>query len=74
MGVNNTCYERVTLYLKKEHVQFLNKIVAEITNENQSSVGKSELVRAVLDDCCDINDWKSKALFEKICKKDEKKK
>lgn len=73
MGVHNTQNPRVTLYLKKEHVQFLKNVTSNLS-EGTTRTSSSELVRAILDMHCGISDWKTEALISAIEKVKEKEK
>lgn len=72
MGVNETSYPRVTVYLKKAHIEFLDKIVSDIHNDDETKINRSDLVRAILDHFCNSKDNKSRALYKEFLKKTNK--
>lgn len=69
MGVNNTRYERVTVYLKKSQVEFLNELINEMSNPNIVKPSRSDVVRAILDKYCNTEDWQTSGLIDMISKK-----
>lgn len=69
MGVHNTAYQRVTVYLKKAHVDFLDRIISELTIQENSGPSRSDLIRALLDKHCSTEDWRTNSLLNEIEKK-----
>lgn len=74
MGVHNTSFERITIYLKEEHIEFLDNIISQLGESKQTIPNRSELVRALLDKYSGTNDWQSKQLYQIICKNNIEKK
>jgi hypothetical protein len=73
MGVQNTRYNRVTLYLKRAHLSFLDSIINEISEENPDSnrLSRSDLIRAILDKQCGTEDWQTDFIYNNIEKKNK---
>lgn len=63
MGVKNTRYERVTVYLKKAQVDFLKKVIHETSDQNVNKLSRSDVIRAILDCYCDTKDWQTEGLL-----------
>ena len=63
MGVNDTSYPRVTIYLKKNHIEFLNDIIAEMRHD-ETKISRSDLIRAILDHYCDTKTPISRGIYE----------
>lgn len=66
MGVQNTRYERVTVYLKKAQTKFLNDLIKEMSEPNVIKPSRSDVIRVILDQYCNTEDWQTKGLLEKI--------
>lgn len=66
MGVKNSRYERVTVYLKKAQVDFLSDLLKEITDPNVNKPSRSDIIRGILDQYCNTEDWQTEGLLNVI--------
>lgn len=66
MGISNTRYQRVTVYLKQAQITFLNELINEIKDPNIIKPSKSDVIRAILDEYCNTEDWHTKGLLDLI--------
>lgn len=66
MGINNTKYKRVTVYLKEAQLNFLDGLIKEFSGPNISTPSRSDVIRAILDSHCNTEDWQTIGLLEKI--------
>ena len=73
LGIHNTSYERITVYVKKEHIDFLDDLISDLQGTKQTVPSRSELIRALLDKYCGSLDWYSKELYSLISEKGPKK-
>lgn len=69
MGVQNTRYERVTVYLKKAQTKFLNELIEDMSEPNVIKPSRSDVIRVILDQYCNTEDWQTKGLLDKIKQK-----
>ncbi len=69
MGVKNTKYERITVYLKKAHVTFLNELLMEMSDPNVNKLSRSDIIRVILDQYCNTEDWQSIGLLNTLKKR-----
>jgi Arc/MetJ-type ribon-helix-helix transcriptional regulator len=66
MGIKNTHYDRVTVYLKNSQKSFLNELIKDLENKGVSVPSRSDLIRAIIDEATGDTDWKSRSLVEAI--------
>lgn len=66
MGVNNTRYDRITVYLKTNQRNFFNRLIADFEERKVSVPSRSDLMRAIIDEMTGDLDWKTRPLIEAI--------
>jgi metal-responsive CopG/Arc/MetJ family transcriptional regulator len=69
MGVHNTVYPRITVYLKQSHLDFLDNIIKGLSQDETNPPSRSDLIRVIIDKHLGIEDWRTKALYEEIISK-----
>lgn len=62
MGVYNTKNPRVTVYLKKVHVDFLDGVIRGQSQKDIPIFARSELVRVILDKLCKPEDYSTEGI------------
>jgi metal-responsive CopG/Arc/MetJ family transcriptional regulator len=66
MGVKNTQYERVTVYLKEAQLIFLDSLIEDLRKQGSTVPSRSDLVRAIIAEHTDSSDWMTQSLIEAI--------
>lgn len=66
MGINNTRYDRVTVYLKGSQRTFFDELIKYLSEKGVSVPSRSDLIRAVIDEMTGATDWKTKPLVDAI--------
>jgi hypothetical protein len=69
MGVHNTRNPRVTVYLKRAHVDFLDGVIKGLSKKDIPIPSRSELIRVILDKLCKSEDYSTDGLYKEILKK-----
>lgn len=68
MGVDNTQFRRVTVYLKGAHLDFLDSIIEDLRKHGSTTPSRSDIVRAILDEYADSSDWMTQSLINAVNK------
>lgn len=66
MGVNNTRYDRVTIYLKPRQIDYLDAIMKKFSETDGFNPSRSDILRAILDEFCNTEDWQTQGLLKQL--------